>query len=314
MSITSFWKEKKVLITGSHGFLGKSLVPLLEAKGASLILPRSSECDLRRQDDVEKLFKSSKPEIVIHLAVHGGGIEHMRTHPGEIYYDNITMGTNIIEACRIYGVKKFVGIGTVCSYPKFTPVPFKEDSLWEGYPEETNAPYGLSKKMMLVQTQAYHQQYGMAGIHLLLVNMYGPNDDFDPDTSHVIPALIRKFSEAKKNGLDSVTLWGTGKASREFLFVEDASDAIILAAERYDNPSPVNIGSGTEINIKDLAHKVADMVGYSGRIIWDATKPDGQPRRCLDVSRAKKEFGFVAKANFGEGLKKTIEWYYKNMK
>lgn len=309
-----FWNGKKVLVTGAHGFLGKSLVPLLESKKASLVLPRGSECDLRKKEDVGKLFKATTPEIVIHLAVHGGGIGHMRANPGSIYYDNITMNTNVVEACRVFGVKKFVGIGTVCSYPKYTSVPFKEEDLWNGYPEETNAPYGLAKKMMLVQTEAYHAQYGMNGIHLLFVNMYGPNDDFDPESSHVIPALIRKFSEAKKNGLESVELWGTGKASREFLYAGDGAKAIMLAAEKYDSPAPVNIGSGMEITIKDLAHKIADLIGYRGEITWDATKPDGQPRRYLDVSRAKNEFGFSAATDFDEGLKKTIEWYNKNFK
>ncbi|MCG2723826.1 MAG: GDP-L-fucose synthase [Nanoarchaeota archaeon] len=314
MSAKDFWNGKKVLVTGAHGFLGKSLVPLLESKKASLILLRGSECDLRAREDVEKLFKNAKPEIVIHLAAHGGGIGHMRANPGLIYYDNITMNTNVVEACRVFGAKKFVGIGTVCSYPKYTPVPFKEEDLWNGYPEETNAPYGLAKKMMLVQTEAYHAQYGMNGIHLLFVNMYGPNDDFNLESSHVIPALIRKFFEAKQNGLKSVVLWGTGNASREFLYVEDGAKAIMLAAEQYNSSAPVNIGSGTEITIKDLAHKIAGLVGYKGEITWDASKPDGQPRRYLDVSRAKKEFGFSAETDFNEGLKKTIEWYYKNMK
>jgi GDP-L-fucose synthase len=261
------------------------------------------------------MFSDSKPDIVIHAAVHGGGIGHMKENPGSIYYDNTMMNTLVVEEARKTGsVKKFVGVGTICSYPKYTPVPFREEDLWNGFPEETNAPYGLSKKMMMVQTQAYRQQYGFNGIHLLLVNMYGPNDDFDIKTSHVIPALIRKFTKAKEEGIKTVEAWGTGKASREFLYVEDGAEAIMLATEKYDKADPVNIGSGSEITIKDLAELIAELTGFEGKIIWDKTKPDGQPKRRLDVSKAEKEFGFRAKTTFREGLKKTIEWYTGNAK
>ena len=305
----NFWAEKKVLVTGGAGFLGKHLVPMLKSMGAETFVPRSKNFDLRKEEDVDRLFKQCSPEIVIHLAAHGGGIGHMRKHPGSIFYDDIMMDTLVIEKSLKYSIKKFVGIGTVCSYPKFTPTPFKEKDLWNGYPEETNAAYGLSKKMMLVQTQAYREEYGFNGIYLLLVNMYGPYDDFNLETSHVIPALIRKFTEAVENNKKEVEVWGTGKASREFLYVEDAAEGIILAAEKYNKPEPVNIGTGFEIKIKDLVEVIAEIAGFEGEIKWDTSKPDGQPRRCLDVSKAKKEFGFEAKVDFREGLEKTIEWY-----
>jgi len=305
----NFWVGKKVLVTGGAGFLGKHLVPMLESLGADVFVPRSKNFDLRKESDVDRLFKQHSPEIVVHLAAHGGGIGHMRKYPGSIFYDNIVMDTLVIEKSREYNVNKFVGIGTVCSYPKFTPTPFKEEDLWDGYPEETNAAYGLSKKMMLVQTQAYREEYGFNGIHLLLVNMYGPYDDFNLDTSHVIPALIRKFTDAIRNNKKEVEVWGTGKASREFLYVEDAARGIVLATEKYNKPEPVNIGAGFEIKIKDLVGLIVELTGFDGRMMWDTTKPDGQPRRCLDVSKAKKEFGFEAKVNFREGLKETIEWY-----
>lgn len=304
-----FWKNKRVLITGGGGFLGKNLVPRLEPSDAELFIPRSKEFDLRVKDDVEKLFRDVRPDIVIHMAVHGGGIGYMSKHPAKIYYDNIMMNTLVVEYSSINKVDKFIGIGTVCSYPKYTPVPFEEEYLWNGYPEETNAPYGLSKKMMLVQTQAYHHEYGLNGIHLLLVNMYGPHDDFSPDSSHVIPALIDKFTNAIKNNRKEVVVWGTGNVSREFLYVEDAAEAIILATENYNKPEPVNIGAGFEIKIEDLVNLIAELTGFNGEIIWDTSKPDGQPRRCLDVSKAKKEFGFEAHTDFREGLKRTIEWY-----
>ena len=309
-----FWSGEKVLITGGAGFLGKHLVPMLKSGGAEVFVPRSKNFDLRKGEDIDRLFKQYCPEIVIHMAAHGGGIGHMRKHPGSIFYDNIMMDTLVIEKSRECNVNKFVGIGTVCSYPKFTSVPFKEENLWDGYPEETNAAYGLSKKMMLVQTQAYREEYGFNGIHLLLVNMYGPYDDFDLETSHVIPALIRKFTEAVENNKKEVEVWGTGKASREFLYVEDAARGTILAAERYSKSEPVNIGAGFEIKIKDLIELIAELTGFKGKIIWDITKPDGQLRRCLDVSRAKEEFGFEAKVDFREGLKKTIKWYKNERK
>ena len=304
-----FWPGKKVLVTGGAGFLGKQLVPMLKSNGADIFVPRSKNHDLRKDVDVDRLFKQYRPEIVIHMAAHGGGIGHMRKHPGSIFYDNHMMNTLITEKSLRYGIKIFVGIGTVCSYPKFTSTPFKEEDLWNGYPEETNAAYGLSKKMMLVQTQAYREEYGFNGIHLLLVNMYGPYDDFNFETSHVIPALIRKFIEAVSNNKKEVEVWGTGKASREFLYVEDAARAIILATERYNKPEPINIGAGFEIKIKDLVELIAELTGFEGEIRWDTSKPDGQPRRCLDVSRAEEEFGFQAKVDFREGLEKTIEWY-----
>ena len=309
----NFWTGKKVLVTGGAGFLGKHLVPMLNSNGAKVFIPRSKNFDLRKESDVDRLFKQYHPEIVIHMAAHGGGIGHMRKHPGSIFYDNILMDTLIVEKSLRYGIKKFVGIGTVCSYPKFTPVPFKEEDLWNGYPEETNAAYGLSKKMMLVQTQAYREEYGFNGIHLLLVNMYGPYDDFNLETSHVIPALIRKFTEALEDNKKEVVVWGTGKASREFLYVEDAARGIILATERYNKPEPINIGAGFEIKIKDLVELIAELTGFKGEVIWDTTKPDGQPRRCLDVSKAKEEFGFEAKVDFREGLRKTIDWYIRGI-
>ena len=308
----AFWPGEKVLITGGAGFLGKHLVPMLNSNGAEVSIPRSKNYDLRKEDDVDRVFKQYRPEIVIHMAAHGGGIGHMRKHPGSIFYDNLMMDTLVIEKSRECNVNKFVGIGTVCSYPKFTFTPFKEEDLWNGYPEETNAAYGLSKKMMLVQTQAYREEYGFNGIHLLLVNMYGPYDDFNLETSHVIPALIRKFTEAVENNKKDVEVWGTGKASREFLYVKDAARAIILATEKYNKPEPVNIGAGFEIKIKDLVELIAELTGFDGKIAWDTTKPDGQPRRRLDVSKAKREFGFEAKTPFREGLKKTIDLYKEN--
>jgi GDP-L-fucose synthase len=272
-------------------------------------VPRSKDFDLRDKKNVKRLFETFEPEVVIHMAVHGGGIGYMKKHPASIYYDNILINTNMVHASMEADVGKFVGIGTVCEYPKFTQIPFKEEDLWKGYPEETNAPYGLSKKMMLVQTQAYHQEYGFRGIHLLLANLFGPHDNFHPEHSHVIPALIVKACDAQKRGEDSITVWGTGNASREFLYVEDAAEGIMLATERYEKPEPVNIGSGKEVVIKDLVSKIVKYTGFKGKVIWDATKPDGQPKRHLDVSKAKEEFGFVARTDFDEGLKRTISWY-----
>jgi GDP-L-fucose synthase len=263
--------------------------------------------DLRKWENCIRAVKDV--DIVIHLAARVGGIGFNRRYPGILFYDNIMMGVQMMEAARQEGVEKFVAIGTICAYPKFTPVPFNEDNLWDGYPEETNAPYGLAKKMLLVQAQAYRQQYGFNAIYLLPVNLYGPGDNFDPESSHVIPALIRKFTDAVENNKKEVEVWGTGKASREFLHVEDAADGILLATERYNKPEPVNIGAGFEITIKDLAELIAELTGFNGEIVWDTTKPDGQPRRCLHVSRAKQEFGFEAKVGLREGLEKTIEWY-----
>ena len=307
----NFWSRKKILVTGGAGFLGSFVVEkLIQERGVSpdnIRIPRSKDMDLRIWNNCLKAVKDI--DIVIHIAGRGGGIGYNKKYPGSLFYDNIIMNTHLMEAARQEGVEKFVGIGTVCSYPKYTPVPFKEENLWDGYPEETNASYGLAKKMMLVQSQAYRQQYGFNSIHLLLINLYGPRDNFDPEQSHVIPALIKKMFDAKLEGKKEVVVWGTGKATREFLYVEDAAEGIILATEKYNKPEPVNLGSGFEISIKELAELIAELVGFDGEIKWDTTKPDGQPRRCLDVSKAWKEFGFKAKTDFREGLKKTIEWY-----
>ena len=305
-----FRDGKNVLVTGGAGFLGSALVRTLEGHGfekEKIRVPRSRDLDLRRWDDCVAAVEGV--DLVIHLAAKVGGIGYNMANPGSLFYDNAIMGIQLMEAARQAGVEKFVAVGTICAYPKFTPVPFREGDLWSGYPEETNAPYGLAKKMLLVQAQAYRQQYGFNAIYLLPVNLYGPGDNFDPVSSHVIPALIRKFVEAVDEGRESVEVWGTGAASREFLYVEDAAEGIVLAAERYDKPEPVNLGAGFEITIRDLAGLIADLVGFTGEIVWDGTKPDGQPRRCLDVSRAEREFGFQAKVNFREGLKRTIAWY-----
>ena len=298
-----------MLVTGGAGFVGKSLIPKLINAGADIFVPRSAEFDLREDSDVRNLFQQVKPEVVIHLAVHGGGIGYMRKYPGQVYYDNILLNTYVVHHSLKSGVKKFVGIGTVCEYPKYTPCPFKEENLWNGYPEETNAPYGIAKKMLLVQSQAYHAEYGFNAIHLLLANLYGPNDNFHPEHSHVIPGLITKMLEAKAKGDAPVEVWGTGNASREFLFVDDASDGILLASEKYNNPNPINVGTGKEITIKELVYLVSKLTDYSGRVIWNPTKPDGQPKRHLDVTKAKAEFGFEAKTSLEEGLSKTIDWY-----
>jgi GDP-L-fucose synthase len=306
----SFWENKKILVTGGAGFLGSFLVEQLKEKGVNeedIRIPRSKDVDLRRWENCVNAVKDM--DMVIHLAARVGGIGFNRAYPATLFYDNAIMGIQLMEVARQEEVAKFVAVGTVCAYPKYTQVPFKEDELWNGYPEETNAPYGLAKKMLLVQSQAYRQQYGYNAIFLLPVNLYGPGDNFDPESSHVIPALIRKFTEAVQNNKKEVEVWGTGKASREFLYVEDAARGIILAAERYNGPEPVNIGAGFEIKIVDLVELIAELTEFDGEIKWDATKPDGQPRRCLDVSRAEQEFGFKAKTDFMVGLKKTIEWY-----
>ena len=308
-------KNKRIIVTGGEGFLGQHLIKKLIERCVpreNIFIPKFEEYDLRKEKDIKIMFSDFKADIVIHLAAKVGGIGLNREKPGELFYDNLIMGIQVMEQARINNVEKFVALGTICAYPKFTPVPFTEENLWNGYPEETNAPYGLAKKMLLVQSQAYKQQYGFNSIFLLPVNLYGPGDNFDPSSSHVIPALIKKCVDAVENNKDKISVWGTGKASREFLYVEDAAEGIILATEKYNKSEPVNLGAGFEITIKDLAEKIAKLTGFKGRIEWDISKPDGQPRRMLDVSKAKKEFGFAAKTNFDEGLKKTIEWYNKN--
>jgi GDP-L-fucose synthase len=309
----SFWGGKRVLVTGGAGFLGRYVLEELRASGADkddIIVPRKKDADLRTWDSCRRAVKGV--DIVIHLAVTGGGIGFNRENPGTTFYDNAVMGIQLMEAARQADVGKFVTAGTICSYPKFAPIPFKEHDLWNGYPEETNAPYGLAKKMLLVQSQAYRAQYGFDGIHLLMVNMYGPGDDFDPKSSHVIPALIRKFADAKEKGEGEVVVWGTGKASREFLYVADAARAIRLASEKYDGPEPVNVGAGFEMTVSDLASLIARLMDYRGDIVWDKSMPDGQPRRMLDVSRAARLFGFKAETTFEDGLRKTIEWFQEN--
>ncbi len=302
--------EKRIAVTGGAGFLGRFVVEKLRVRGCrDVFVPRSQQYDLTTPDGVRRMYDAARPDVVIHLAAIVGGIGANRKHPGSFFYKNIMMGTLLMEEARLRGVDKFTGVGTICAYPKFTPVPFKEDDLWNGYPEETNAPYGLAKKMMLVQSQAYRAEYGFNSIYLLPVNLFGPNDNFDPESSHVIPALIKKCREARRQNAPSVEVWGTGKATREFLYVEDCAEAVVLATERYDGADPVNIGSGMEISIRDLAEMIADISGFKGKIVWDAGKPDGQPRRCLDVSRAERLFGFRATTQFRDGLKKTIDWY-----
>ena len=304
------WDNKKILVTGGAGFLGSFIIEQLKKKGIekeNIRIPRSKDMDLRRWENCVEVIKDIG--IVIHLAAKVGGIGYNQKYPATLFYDNAIMGIQMMEAARQEGVEKFVAVGTICAYPKFTPVPFKEDDLWNGYPEETNAPYGLAKKMMLVQSQAYRQQYGFDSIYLLPVNLYGPGDNFDPESSHVIPALIKKIFDVKESDKDYIEVWGTGKATREFLYVEDAAEGIILATEKYDKSAPVNLGSGFEISIKELVELITEISGFDGEIKWDTSKPDGQPRRCLDVSRAREEFGFEAEVGFREGLKRTVEWY-----
>jgi GDP-L-fucose synthase len=310
MNDNNFWIDKKIVVTGGVGFLGNFVIQKLKDHGATdIYIPTIEEYDLVDPEAVDRLFKKAYPDVIIHLAAHVGGIGANREHPAEFFYDNLMMGVQLIHQAWKHKVQKFVAIGTVCAYPKYTPVPFKEDDLWIGYPEETNAPYGLAKKMLLVQSQAYRQQYGFNSIYLLPVNLYGPGDNFNLDTSHVIPALIRKCIEAQEKGEKEVVVWGDGSPTREFLFVEDAAEGIVSAAEKYNDSEPVNLGAGREISIKDLADLIVRLIGYTGKIIWDTSKPNGQPRRCLDTSRAEKYFGFRAQVNFEEGLKRTIEWY-----
>jgi GDP-L-fucose synthase len=297
------------MVTGGAGFLGRPVVRLLAAAGADVFVPRSADFDLRTSDGIERALGQGRPEVLIHLAAVVGGIGANRESPGRFFYENAIMGIELMEQARRSGVRKYVQIGTVCSYPNVIPIPFRESDLWNGYPEETNAPYGLAKKMLLVQGQAYRRQYGFDVIHLIPVNLYGPGDNIDPATSHVIPALIRKCSEAVSDGRDSIDVWGTGAASREFLYVEDAADGIVLAAERYDGEEPINLGTGREITIRELVSLIARLTGYRGRVTWDVTKPDGQPRRALDVSRAREAFGFEARTPLEEGLAATIDWH-----
>jgi GDP-L-fucose synthase len=308
----NYWSGKRVVVTGGNGFLGRHIVAKFDKLGPkSIFVPTHPEYDLRRYEDCLRAAKNA--DIVIHLAANVGGIGYNRDFPATLYDDNILMGTFMMMAARAAKVTKYVALATICAYPKFTPVPFKEENLWMGYPEETNAPYGLAKKMQLVQSEAYRSQYGFNSICLFPVNLYGPGDNFDPKSSHVIPALIKKFVDAKKEGKKEVFVWGTGKASREFLYVEDAAEGIIMATEKYNKSEPVNLGAGFEITIKDLADLIKKHTGFEGKVIWDKTKPDGQPRRMLDTTRAQKEFGFSATTSFDEGLKETIEWY-KNQK
>ena len=306
----NFWAAKSVVVTGGAGFLGSFLCEKLRERGAKKVfVPLLKDYDLTCVQAVRRLYQTAKPDLVLHLAAEVGGIGANQANPGRYCYANLAMGVNMIEEGRLYGLQKFVQVGTICAYPKFTPVPFKETALWDGYPEETNAPYGLAKKMLLVLLQSYRQQYNFNGIYLLPVNLYGPRDNFNPNTSHVIPALIRKCVEAQKNNADKITCWGTGAASREFLYVEDCAEGLLLAAERYNDPDPVNLGTGREISVRDLVTLIARLTGFAGRIEWDAAKPDGQPRRCLDVTRARERFGFAAQVGFEEGLRRTIAWY-----
>lgn len=310
-----FKKDKRIIITGGAGFLGQHLIDRFAKQGISrnqILIPLIEDYDLTKESDVIRMYKQMRPDIVIHLAAEVGGIGANREKPGRFFYSNMAMGLHLIEQARIFGLDKFVQVGTICAYPKFTPVPFKEEDLWNGYPEETNAPYGIAKKALLVMLQAYRQQYGLNGIYLLPVNLYGPGDNFDPATSHVIPALIKKCVDAVNTGRDFIECWGTGSASREFLYVKDAAEAIVLATEKYDGAEPVNIGAGFEIKICELVEKIANLTGFGGDIRWDASKPDGQPRRCLDTSRAKDHFGFEAETDFDTGLKATIQWYRNN--
>ncbi len=308
------WSSKRVVVTGGAGFLGRHIVMCLRAAGcAEVFAPRRADYDLREMGNITQLYRETRPHLVIHAAGIVGGIGANRERPAEFFYDNLMMGIQLLHAAWQHGVQKFVALGTVCAYPKFTPVPFTEAELWNGYPEETNAPYGLAKKMLLVQSQAYRQQYGFNSIFLLPVNLYGPGDNFDPATSHVVPALIRKCLEAQPRGEREIVVWGDGSPTREFLYVEDAAEGIVLAAERYDSSEPVNVGSSFEISIKELVNRIAEATGFEGQVVWDTAKPNGQPRRKLDISRAEREFGFKSKVDFPEGLRRTVEWYRQSV-
>jgi GDP-L-fucose synthase len=311
--MSGIWLGKTVAVPGGSGFLGSEVVQRLEAAGASVFVPRSRDYDLTTEDRVRAMYEDARPDIVIHLAARVGGIGANQRSPGTFFYDNLQMGALLIEHARRRGLEKFVCVGTVCSYPKFATVPFREDDLWSGYPEETNAPYGIAKKALLVQLQAYRQEFGMRGIYLIPVNLYGPGDNFDLESSHVIPALIRKCVEAAERGDDVIEVWGSGEPTREFLYVEDAADGIVAAADRYEGAEPVNLGTGREISIRDLATLIAERTGFRGSFAWNATKPDGQPRRALDVSRARDEFGWTARIPFEEGLDATISWYRESL-
>jgi GDP-L-fucose synthase len=309
----TFWNQRQVCVTGGAGFLGSFVVEKLKARGADVFIPTIEEYDLTQMDSIKKMYDAYRPDLVIHLAAQVGGIGANREHPADFFYNNLMMGVQLIHEAYLRKIEKFVALGTICAYPKYTPVPFKEEDLWGGYPEETNAPYGLAKKMLLVQSQAYRAQYGYNSIFLMPVNLYGPRDNFNPESSHVIPALIHKCLEAKQTGKNSIEVWGDGSPTREFLYVEDAAEGILLAAEKYNSSEPVNLGSGMEISIKDLVTLIVRLTGFEGRLIWDASKPNGQPRRRLDVSRAQHEFGFKAQMTFKEGLRRTIDWYLQKM-
>lgn len=305
-----FLDSKKIVVTGGGGFLGRYVVEKLRDAGCvDVFVPRSEDYDLTKEADIIKMMDAAKPDVVIHLAAVVGGIGANREHPGSFFYRNLMMGVQLMEQSRLRGVSKFVTTGTICSYPKFAPIPFREKDIWDGYPEETNAPYGLAKKMLIVQAQAYRDEYGFNAINPMLVNLYGPGDNFDPSSSHVIPALIKKCVDAIEAKQPSIEVWGTGKATREFLYVEDAAEAIVLATEKWDDPAPINVGTGEEISIKDLVELIVRICGFDGKIVWDETKPDGQPRRCLDVSNAKTNLGFEARMDFETGLRRTIDWY-----